>query len=434
MTATLKDLSVDDIKKLIRDSVGAELATQMVNATDKAKEVADRAVADGKVGELLAAAGKSGGAERASVDLDSLQVLHDPLKGKGLNVARAIKAGAAAKIDNRSPLDMAHSWVKAGHKQYSVIADAFDAQQRAFTSGNFASGGSLVPPEMSSEIVELLYAATVALAMGARTIEFRGSISLGKISAGATVAYAGEALNIVPSQPSTAELRLTGRKASAVVVLSNELIRNPAVGADAIVRDDLVAALAVRRDLSFFRGTGDTFQPKGLNKAINASNQFASVGTTTGNKVADLVKAIRLVDESNVLARYGAMPGFVMSPRSKWSIFSALDANSNLTFAAMLAAGNIFGAPVRTTTSIPNNLGGGSDSEVYCVMFQDCIIGFDQATPMAVEAFPNGTFYDGSALQSGISSDQTPIRLLEGHDILVRHDTAGSLITTVQWT
>ena len=97
--------------------------------------------------------------------------------------------------------------------------------------------------------------------------------------------------------------------------------------------------MAVRRDLSFFRGAGDTFQPKGLNKFINSNNQFASAGTTTANKVADLVKAIRLVDESNVIGRYNVMPGFAMSPRSKWSIFASLDSNSNLTFAAMLARG-----------------------------------------------------------------------------------------------
>lgn len=430
MTATP---SMEDVKSIIRDEVRESLAKVMVADVEAAEERAARAAKEGKVSELFDAAAK-GTSNAAIVDRASYELVHDPRKGKGLGFARAVKASVVGQSERKDPRDVARAWAAAGHTQYKDVAEALDAQHRAFLSGNFAQGGSIVPPEMASEIIELLYAATVALSMGARTVEFNGSINFGKITAGATVGYAGEAQNIVPSQPSTGELRLTGRKASALVALANELIRNPSVGADAIVRDDLIAAMAVRRDLSFFRGTGDTFQPKGMNKWVAASNTFASTGTTTAQKIADLVKAIRLVDESNVIAAYNTMPGFVMSPRSKWSLFATMDANSNLVFAAMLAAGALFGAPVKTSTSIPNNLGGGSDSEIYCVQFQDTIVGFDQATPMAVEAFPNGTFYDGSALVSGISSDQTPMRLIEGHDIMARHDTALSLITTVQWT
>lgn len=424
----MSEISLQDMKSIIADGVRAELAKQATDAVDQAAEAAKRAKREGTEAELLNAA--RGGTPGATVDKRTLQVLHDPHKGKGLGFARAVKAMAVAQLDRRAPKDVANAWAKQ-NADYAVIADVLDTQERAFLQGNAAQGGALVPPEMASEVIELLYPATVALALGARTVDFTSSLNFGKITAGATVGYVGEATNITPSQPTTGELRLSGKKAAALVPVSNEMLRNPAVGADALIRDDLLRAIAVRRDLSFFRGAGDTYQPKGMNKWLAAANSFAQTGTALANKIADLVKAIRLVDESNVLM--GMMPAFAMSPRTKWALFSTVDSNGNLVFAAMLSAGNIFGAPVGVTTSVPNNLGGGSESEVYCGAFGDAIMGFDQSTPLAVEAFPNGTFFDGSNLVSGISADLTPIRLLEGHDVLLRHDTSFSQITGVTW-
>ncbi|GMV19017.1 MAG: hypothetical protein AMXMBFR56_72410 [Polyangiaceae bacterium] len=426
-----ENVTLQDMKSIIADNVRAELARTAQDAVEKAADAAARAKREGTEAALVAGA-TGGNVQRATVDQRTLQVLHDPHKGKGLGFARAIKAMAVAQIDRRSPQDVANVWAKQGHRDYAVIADALAEQSRAWTQGALTAGGSLVPTEMASEVIELLYPATVALRLGARTIDFSGSLSLGKVTAGASIGYVGEASNITPSQPTTGELRLTGKKAAALVAVSNEMLRNPNVGADAVIRDDLLAALAVRRDLSFFRGAGDTYQPKGMNKWLAAANSFGQAGTTTANKIADLVKAIRLVDESNVLAD-GSMPAFAMSPRTKWGLFATVDGNSNLVFAAMLSAGNIFGAPVAQTTSIPNNLGGGTESEIYCGKFSDAIIGFDQANPLQLEAFPNGTYFDGSSLVSGISADQTPIRLIEGHDVLLRHDTSFSQITAVTW-
>ena len=124
---------------------------------------------------------------------------------------RALKAAMVARADGEKPLEVAKKWVRAGFAHWgrgrgSRAGAVPESEQRAFLSSNFSQGGALVPPEMAAEIIELLYAQTVALAMGARTLEFRGSINLGKITSGATVSYVGEAVNITPSQPGTGEL------------------------------------------------------------------------------------------------------------------------------------------------------------------------------------------------------------------------------------
>lgn len=434
-------LNLKDVEAIIRDGVSKAVAEAMVDSTRKATEEAERARKEGKNAEVLAQVAEKmkGEHERAKVDSRTLEVIHDPHKGKGLRFARAVKALGAAKHESCAPKEMARRWANQGHRQYAEIADLLEQAERDTNSPNralnestFAQGGSLVPIQESTEFIELLYAATLALKLGARTMEFNGSVAMGRLNSGATVFYVGEADNITPSQPGVGEIRMSRKKAAAVVPITNELLRNPSVGADAIVRDDLVNAMALRRDLSFFRGIGSTGQPKGMAFWLNQSlNKFAQSANTAAGKIADLVKLIRLVDESNVPLVSG---GFAMSPRSLWSLASTVDANSNLVFAAMINQGMLFGFPFGRSTQIPNNLGGGSDSEVYFGAFNDAILGFDVGTPFTVEVFINGAFFDGSTVVSGISSDQSVIRALEGHDVSLRHDQAFAQLTGVQWT
>lgn len=432
MTA-LANLTTADLEKIIRDTINKVDADRAADNMARAQEAGERVMKDGGGLEQLIRMVRSIDQTPRAV-VENGVVVSDPHKGKGLRAARFFRCAAIATESKRSIVDIAkdiaaRSDVAAEDKRaYGELAEMME--KRALQSNVLTGGGALVPPELAAELVELLYARTVVLALGARTLEFTSSINLGKMNSGATVSYVGEASNIVPSQPGFGELRMTGRKASALVAVTNELLRNPSVSADTIIRDDLLQAMALRRDLSALRGTGDTFQPKGITRFINASNVFNSTGTTTAQKIADICKAVRLVDESNVPLDSG---GWAVSPRTKWGLFATLDANSNFVFAMQLAMGMLLGFPLKTTTQIPNNLGGGSDSEVYFGAWNDLIMGFDRATPMQVEAFPNGAYYDGSAVVSGISNDTTPVRLLEGHDVLARHDNTFARVDAVQW-
>lgn len=421
-------LQVSELAKVIRDEVSKAVADRAVESLEAAKEHGEKVLRDSGSGALLAEARKQGATPRAEVSADGSAIKVDPHNGRGLGFARFARTMALAKTANLTPVEAARSLGRE-NSAYNALAES--GEIRAMSSGSFAAGGALVPPEFAAEMVELLYAASVTQALGVRSMEFTASIGMGKLNSGATVGYVGEAANVVPTTPATSELRMTGKKAMALVAVSGELLRNPGVGADALIRDDLLMALALRRDLSVLRGAGDTFQPKGLLNSVNSSNVFASTGTTQAAKVADLVKAIRLVDESNVPLTSG---GWVMSPRSKWSLFSTLDGNGQFVFAAQLALGNLLGFPLKTTTQIPNNLGGGSESEIHFGAWNDLILGFDKVTPLQVKLSEDGAFHDGSAVVSGFSSDQTPIRIMEGHDVCLRHDNTFSRITGVSWT
>lgn len=420
MTAAL---TRNDVEQIIKDNIKPAIAEAMTEVMRSNAEIGEKRRKDGELVE---------GANGVIVDR-SVQVLNDPEKGKGLAFARMVKALAAGQIEHKPAEDIARAWSKAGHRQYETVAEQIsdaESKKRALSDLSLTSGGALVPPQMAAEIIELLYARTVAMKLGARTIEFPGALEMGRVNSGATVAYVGETSNIVPSQPGFGNLKMSRKKAAAIVPMANELLRNPAVGADVIVRDDLLAQLALRRDLSVLRGSGAEQQPKGITNAIVAANKNASAGTSLANKVSDLITLIRLVSESNVPM---LSPGFAFSPRTRWSLMSTLDSQGKFVFKDEMAAGTLFGFAFADTTQIPNNLSG-SNSEIYFGAWNDLIIGFDSTTPLMVEVFPNGTYYDGSALVSGVSSDQSVIRALEGHDVLLRHNNTFAMTTGVAWT
>lgn len=409
-------IDLNELKSVIRDSVSATLAEKATTAVDVAAEAARQAKAEGRdlLGELRNQAEKP------------VAKLGDE---RGLGLARAVKAQLVGKATSRDAKDVAHAWAKEGHRHYAAVADSL--AERGMAEGSFSAGGSLVPSPAMGDFIELTYARTLALELGARRIDINRAMDLGKMSAGATVYYVDEATNITPSQPTTGKVSLSAKKAAAIVPMSNELLRNPSVGADALVRDDLVRAMANRRDLSFFRGTGASGQPRGMLYWRDSGNTDGQGGTTVADKVADLIQMIRMVDESNVGLERAA---FVMAPRTKWGLASTYDATSGLIFASMLASGTLFGFPVGATTAIPKNLGGGgAESEIHFGAFDDAIMAFDSATPTTVEVFPNGTFHDGSGLVSGISSDQSVVRIIEAHDVALRHANAWATLTAVTW-
>jgi hypothetical protein len=97
-----------------------------------------------------------------------------------------------------------------------------------------------------------------------------------------------------------------------------------------------------------------------------------------------------------------------------------------------IASGSLFGIPLFTTTQIPVNLGGGSESEMYLVDMSQVIIG-DSLAPV-VEFFDNGTYNNNAGvLTSGISTDSTVIRLKQEHDIIMLHPEAGAVKTAVDF-
>lgn len=336
---------------------------------------------------------------------------------KGLRFARFLRGMIGFKGDQE--------------KAFEYVTEEYgDGGAKALSASIFEAGGAIVPPMYSAEIIELLRPATVVRVLGAVSMPMNsGTLTIPKQTVGGTAHYVGENVNVPTSEQRFGQLSLSAKKLLTLTPISNDLIRDSSPAADVLVRNDLIAGMSAREDLAFIRDDGTGNKPKGLRHWAAAAHVYAAnVTTNLVNVTADLARAIRQIEESNVpMLRLG----WIFTPRIKWYLMSLRDGNGNLAFEPEMRQATLLGIPFRTSTQIPNNLGVGTESEIYLADFGQAIIG--ENTQLIVSIYEGGTYHDGTTIVSGISADQTIVTTLARHDFAIRHDQAVSVITGVTW-
>jgi len=290
-----------------------------------------------------------------------------------------------------------------------------EAWEKVMASQVLADGGALLPTEFGAEIIEELGAKAVVRKMGLTVMPMNtGSLTLPYIDSSATAYYVGENSNITASNPTTAQLQLSDKTLAVLCPISNSLLMNGGPKVDAAIKNHLIRVARRKEDVTFIRSLGTANEPTGMLYQGISANQFAANGTiNVANVTTDLGKAI---DKLMALDVDLDGAGWLISSRTYRYLHQATDANSNRVWRDEMDKGTIEGFPYAVTSQIPDNLGSGTnESEIYFVSFPTMVLGENENLEMAV--FPGGAWYDGSSVISGISQNQTVIRLLAHHDL-----------------
>lgn len=340
---------------------------------------------------------------------------------KGLMAGRFMRAIAAGKGDpGRAARFATKHW---GEDATPVV--------RALEASDAESGGVLIPTQWSAEVIELLRERTTVRRLGPVIIPMpTGSMQMSKLTGGATAGYIGESQNLPVTEQTFGNINLTWKKLAALIPVSNDLLRFNTAGADMIVRDDAVAAMAAREDQAFLRDDGTQFTPKGLRHWVPAQNITQANGTVNlANVTSDLAAMILLLREAH--CRFLNV-NWIMAPRTEFFLLSLRDGNGNFVYRDEMLRGTLWGFPYGSTTEIPTNLGGGGDeSEVMLLDFADVLLG--ESNTLEVMASDVAAYFDGSQVQAAFSLDQTVIRLIAHHDLQVRHEESLALMNEVIW-
>ena len=412
----LKAQITEVVLPLIKDTVGTQVKDCVAEAINQSlKTPKTESPSDAM---LKAAQGGDDGHRRI-----------DEAKAKGLSFGAYVRALAGGRNDKEKAIKIAKAW------GYHGVADALGKSvEKAMSAGDPLAGGFLVPEEFSADVIELLRASGVVRSLNPLTMPMStGSIKVPRINAGSSAAYIGENTNVTKTEVGTGQLTLTFKKLAALVPVSNDLIRYSAPSSDAIVRDDMIRALAAREDLAFIRGDGTSGTPVGLKNWIAASNKFAANGTVSlANVTTDLGNALKLIMDANItlIIQQGATggidvrPGWIFSPQVWKYLFTVQTALGTYAFRDEMLRGTFWGFPFRVTTQCET-------STVYFGCFAHAVIG--EALGLMVDASQEAAYHDGSNVVAAFSQDQTVIRVIAEHDFALRHETAFSLITGVTW-
>lgn len=389
-------MTVEDVKNLIKETLGGEVA----ELREELKEANKKATSN-------------------------IQMFQQPqpvtAPEKGVRAARWLRAMAATRGDT----DKASQLALEKYRDEEV--------SKALAASEFEGGGAIVPDEYVAEIIELLRARTVVRALGAQPMPMNsGSLTMPFMSSGSSASYVGENKNISKSAPEFGQLQLSAKKLAGLVPISNDLLRDSSPAADNVVRNDLVQAMSLREDLAFIRDDGTENKPKGMRHWADTVADRTTDGALA-NVVADLAKMIKDLEEANIPLTNG---GWAMTPRTKWHLMSLVDGNGNYVFRDEMLGGELMTYPFLTSTQIPNNLAdlgttGTNFSELYLADFNSLIIG--ENTQLLVDVFPGGAYHDGTNVVSGISSDQTVMRVLARHDFGARYRGKEISVLMVDW-
>ena len=342
---------------------------------------------------------------------------------KGLVTAGLVRAIAAGRGD----VDRAKAWVGKHWGDTPVAKEV----TKALAAGDNAAGGFIVPTPLSQDIIELLRPMAVVRRLGPVIVPMpSGTIRIPKLTAGSAATYIGENTNISKTQPTFGQIALTYKKLAATVPVSNDLLRYSSPGADTIVRNDLVRAMAQREDQAFIRDDGTSATPKGIRYWCPAANQLSMTGTDTlADITTDLGRMVQALKDANVPM---TRPGWMFSPRTERRLLTIQNTNGFYVYRPEMMSGKLWNYPFAVTTQIPSNLGvGANESEVYLVDFDDMAIG--EAQNLIIDASTEAAYDDNGTLRSAFSLDQTVVRAISEHDFAARRDVAIVVLTNATW-
>lgn len=389
-----------------------QLAAQVTREEDFMKRMA----AIARPADSLPKAAQSFDGSPRSVPAEARQ----PLEA-GMNFARITQALASSNMDLRAAAHHAEgAWGSEAGQMLANLEQSTDSK-----------GGFLVDEAHSRDFIDLLRPRVAVRHLGAALTPMpNGNLTMRKKTSGTSATYVGEREKIPLTGLEVGEMLLSAKKLTAMVPISNDLLRHTSLNVTKMVRDDLQEAIAVREDQQFIRGTGDTKTPTGLLHLAAAANKIKADATISLQNVDNDLGKLRLKLHTNNIPM--TRPGYIISHRTREFLARLRDGNGNKAYPE-IGEGRIGAWPFVATTSIPDNLGAGSnESEIYLADFAQVILA--DTYRLTIATSEHAAYHDGTTMRSAFQTDEMLIRIIEEHDLGTRYDTAIAVLQGVTWT
>ena len=316
--------------------------------------------------------------------------------------------------EEKSGLPAGIGWVRfqkcmmRANKDYDIAAsiarkeygDGFlERQIKAMSVTAPTDGGYLVPEVYASEIIPLLRDKAIILRLGATELPMdRGNINIPKMTSGVSASYVGELRKAKASKAKFGNVRMSSKKLMCKVLISNDLIRSNAYGADQLILNDATTAMALAMDRADLNAAPDE--------------------TTTGKMLATLLQ-----NNADTSKLGWAFNGFA------WEAFyNVVQAASGLyLYREQMDSGKLNGHEFAVSNQLPNGSGSNRPTNVVLGNFSEFMIG--RQGSMESEMFREGTVTDedGNTI-SAVDQDCTILRIIDLHDFGIRQEHADAEI------
>lgn len=303
------------------------------------------------------------------------------------NVIRALANpnDAAAQRAAAFEIECSH----AAQQQYGRSAKGIlipDDVLRAFNAGGAPNtptgaqtGSNLVGTDfMAGSFIDLLRPRTTIMRLARTMGGLVGNVEIPKQTGGATAYWIGEGDDANETTPTIGQLGLSPKTVAAYTDITRRLLMQSTPDAEAIVRGDLVAAIAQAIDYAGYYGTGTNNQPLGLSNytGLNAVD-FAATNPT----YAELVQMETEIAADN--ADVNSM-AYVLNAKGR----GAAKTTPKFADGASVAASGVIWEPGNTLNGyraeVTNQV---KDGDVFFGNFADLVVGMWGGLDMTVDPY-----------------------------------------------
>lgn len=357
---------------------------------------------------------------------------------KGEAIGACVRAAKRARNDYDGTI---FQLKRDGHDDLAALfeetAKLYGDQVKAMTAGDPETGGILIPQPVSAEVIDLLRARVIVRNMNPVMLPMpNGNFRLPIKTGGTNSYYVGESTSPTTSSVKTGNVLLSFKKQMTLVPSSNDLFRYSSPGADQLIRNDIVSETAVRQDQAFLRDPGTNSTPKGLRYWAALNSVILGTGGVGGDAnltamTATLSKLMLKLLENNIPM---ANVHWIMSPRTYMNLTSVRTTNGPYAFRDEMMRGTLWGYGFTVSTTVPNTLTEGSNSdmsELYLVDAGEIVIGDSER--LMIDASDIAAYEEGGTVKAAYSRDETVIRAISEHDLVVRRAEAVAVATGIRW-
>ena len=273
-------------------------------------------------------------------------------------------------------------WREAGYEKEILKTYADKVKTNYATDGS--SGGYIIPPEVTDEVIRLVLAAMPIYNIGCKTLTgLRGNLPIPKLTSRPTGYWVGEMGKPTASSAAYGQILLTPKKAAAFTKQSNRLIYQSRGVSDTIIKEEIKNALALVVHQGLVYGTGSDLQPRGVLNWSGTTDSTVSLGSNGGRfTITDAAAMQADLDDANELVDSTGKYGYIMNPRVKSGLrrervaqYSAQASKAGMPvlaynpFMSDAMLEELLGYPVKTTTHIPKDNTHGTSSTLSKVIF-----------------------------------------------------------------
>lgn len=338
----------------------------------------------------------------------------NPTEQKRYSLMRAIRAAASndwreAGFEREVSDEIGHV---SGRQPKGFFVPSHAWGQRDLIAGTDADGGHLKGVDhMGSEFIEALRSRLVVGEMGARIMTgLKGDVSIPKLSGVASAGFVAENNAVSEQNQTFGELSMVPRTLGVMTDISRKLMLQSDPSAEAIVRNDLLNAVAAKIEDVAIEGDGSN-EPTGITKTSGIGS--VAIGTNGGAPTwASVVNLVKEVEQDN--AAISDSMGYLTNSKVKAKLAGTAKVGSSDSVMILNDPWNsLYGYPLGVTNHVPSDLTKGSTSGTCSAMifgdFSQVIIGFWSAPDVLIDPYTNS------------SKGATRVVVFQDLDVGIRH-------------